>query len=131
MFIITKQSAVAALAILVLAAAMLYASIAQQSEGAEAYKQPKIATSTVSIAGPQTIKTLFAARSDCGSRNITTSSSSIMLSFNSDLLTPSLSAGHWQAASTTKEYDAEQWGCQQVTVYGIASTSVTLSEARF
>lgn len=123
---------IAAVAILVIATIISALSVMVTPAAASLPNlQPTIATSSVSVAGPQENRTLFAARTNCSSRNITTSSSSIMISFDSTLLTPSASRGHWQAASTTVAYDAEQWGCANVTAFGIASTSVTLTETAF
>ncbi len=131
MFTTTKSAVLASLAIFAMVLGMLYSAVALPVEAALPNMFARVSTSTVAIAGPQQVRTLFPARGACSSRNITTSSSSIMISFAGDILTPSASAGHWQAGSTTVAYDAELWGCGPVTVFGFASTSVTITETAF
>lgn len=95
-----------------------------------------VASSTKKTAqvGPQEIKTIFSAASDCISRIITTlGDGAIMLTFatSTDLdetVKPTGTFGHLQAASTTAAYDSGLYGCDVWQVYGFTSTTLTISE---
>ena len=94
-----------------------------------------IASSTVkAIVGPSNAITLFSANVDCASRIITTYAQPIMLTFatSTDLdqvVMPTGSFGHYQAASTTIAYDSGLYGCGLWQAYGFeASTTISTSE---
>lgn len=91
--------------------------------------QTHIATSSTAIVGPQSVTTVFSAKTglNCAARVITTAAGPIMLSFSADI-TPTGSIGHVQAASTTVAYDPSVYGCGAVKAYGYASTTITKSE---
>lgn len=82
-------------------------------------------TSTIQV-GPQEQVTLFSTKTNCTSRRISTPSQAIWISFGST--TPSTNIGHFQATSTSVEYDAGTTGCGQWRAYAIASSTVTLDE---
>ena len=126
---IIKTNIVAILAGLLLLGALFvqYAGIA---EAVFPNMQPRAQTATTTATGPDTVKTLFSATDNCASRIITTRASDVLLSFKSDM-TPSGSVGHEQLASTTVTYDAEQFGCGAVMVYGRASSTLTTTQFIF
>ena len=108
----------------------LFVQYAGVAEAVIPSMQPRAQTATTTATGPDTVKTLFSVTDNCASRIITTRASNILLSFKSDM-TPSGSVGHEQLASTTVTYDAEQFGCGAVTVYGRASSTLTTTQFIF
>ena len=89
----------------------------------------EMATSSTVAVGPQQNKTVFAEKSFCAGRVVSTAGQSIMLSFNSGV-TPANLVGHYQAASSTVAYDSGIYGCGDVVVYGPASSTITIAESR-
>ena len=93
-------------------------------------------TSTVAV-GPASIVVLFPGTPiarGCTSRAITTFGQPIFIQFD-NTATSALtnSQGHWQAASTTVSYPAEDYGCNDWIVKdagGTASTSLVITEYR-
>ena len=53
-----------------------------------------------------------------------------MLSFYDGAPILTLYNGHIQAASSTVTYDADQFGCGLMRAFTIASTTLTITEAR-
>jgi hypothetical protein len=43
---------------------------------------------------------------------------------------PNAAKGFWQAASTTKEYDAGLYGCGAFKIYSFATQQITVLESR-
>ena len=97
--------------------------------GVQPNLHPRVLSTATTTVGIQQNKTLFTAKT-CASRVISTVGQGIMLDFNGG--TPTGSFGLWQGASTTVAYDAEQYGCGAVTVYGqVSSTTITAVELIF
>lgn len=97
------------------------------------------ATSSTVAIGQASVVVLFPATASvrpaalCASRTITTKVDSIYISFNNTATaTLQASDGHFQAASTTTNYPAEQYGCDDWIVKGAtaASSSISISETR-
>ena len=98
-----------------------------------------VASTSILAVGPQQNLVLFAETSNCAARVVSTVAKPIMLSFGSSptaavsdaTTTVSAIRGHLQSASTTVTYDAGQYGCGYVGVYGHdASSTITISEFR-
>ena len=88
----------------------------------------RTATSSTIAVGPDEVITIFTKRNTCTSRTIsTTGVSEIMLSFHANI-TPTALIGIIQGASTTKEYENENYGCGVVTAFASASTTITKME---
>jgi len=92
-----------------------------------------------------TAKVLFEPNNACSSRIVTTGFHNVLLAFEADRdslnngvssTTLTLAVGHWQAASTTVAYPAENYGCGWVTgivgntsgVADLASTTLSVTE---
>ena len=65
----------------------------------------------------------------CSARIITTGASGVGLTFNSNVLDFN-SIGHWQAASTTVSYPAENYGCGVMRARTVASSTLLVTETR-
>lgn len=87
---------------------------------------PKVYSAATATAGPQVVLTVAAAKTGCVSRTLSTLGVPIMLSFSSDV-TPSATAGHAQAASTTVTYENGSFGCGAITAFAFSSTTVTVT----
>ena len=85
-------------------------------------------TATTTVAST-TATTLFASSTTCTARIITTNTNAVVLSFNPDF-TPTLTAGHYQAASTTVAYDSGIYGCGVTKAISATPGVVTISETR-
>lgn len=83
------------------------------------------ATSASVEVGQQEIITIFNNKSLCANRSVGTTDQEIMVTFSG---TPTATFGHPIAASTTKEFPSEQYGCGDVKVYAEASTTITHTE---
>lgn len=86
-------------------------------------------TGTVNL-GNDTARMVFATSTFCSGRIITTGASPLKLSFADGNATPTASIGHFQSASTTVVYDADQYGCGRIVVYPFDDTTITISETR-
>lgn len=73
------------------------------------------------------VKTIFSSKSICATRVISTAAYPILISFSS-LQTPGGSTGIWQSSSTTKEYEADVYGCGAVIGFGYTSSTITTAE---
>lgn len=123
---LTQKSVYAA----AVAAAVLFTFIAfgNTQSKASTTLQSAVATSSTVQVGTANVQTLFAAKSSCAARTISTQGQPIMISFSADI-TPNASRGNVQAASTTVTYDSGQLGCDLVRAYGFnSSTTVTVTE---
>ena len=95
-----------------------------------------LAIATTTAVGPQQVKTIFSANSQCTSRTVGTAGQAVMLTFgdptNGDVSSTTLTSmvGHWQGASTTVNYDSGVYGCGRWSAFGVASTTITTSEMR-
>lgn len=98
---------------------------------------PRIATSTTvyNTGGTAVREVIFARNPQCKSRVITTFSTPITISFDSIIgagnigsTTISGTLGHLQGASTTVAYDAELYGCDTWHAFGLATTTITVTE---
>lgn len=98
------------------------------------------ATSSTVVVGPfkpntaSTTMSVFDA-SVCTSRVITTYAQPVTVMwsnsvFSSTTPNPSAGIGHLQLASTTVAYDSGIFGCGYVAIYGLSSTTITISEFR-
>lgn len=132
---LTTPITLLALGILVLAGVLLFKPLHTAIGGAFTGTSAYLQTATTTAVGPDTVKTLFAAKTDgsCKSRVVTTQgTSAIMLSFGDTTgfgsTTIGGTAGHLQAASTTEVYDGELYGCGRVTAFAWASSTLTTSE---
>lgn len=93
-----------------------------------------------------TAHVLFEPQPNCSARIVSTGFHNIMLAFEADRdptnngissTTLTLAVGHWQAASTTEKYPAEDFGCGWVTgivgetngVADLASTTLSVTES--
>lgn len=97
----------------------------------------RIDSATTTSVGPQASPRtrVFSANTECDARVITTASSPIFISFGEtgvpgDISSTTLNnaVGHLQLASTTVVYDSGLYGCAQWYVYGLASSTITISE---
>lgn len=120
-------------ALMLIALSLLY-NFRPVSASAYPGLQARIATTTPLAVGPGSgmVEIAFAT-SSCASRVITTVASPIMmqftLAFGSSTL-PNGTEGHLQAASTTSVYDSGLYGCDALTIYSFASSTITISESR-
>lgn len=100
-----------------------------------------LATSSSATVGPQTVSvasttaSVFLGTSNCASRVISTQGFDVRLmfsnsQFSSTTANPTAAIGFLQLASTTVVYDASVYGCGFVNAYGLASTTLTISEYR-
>lgn len=102
-----------------------------------------IATSTTLNAPSRTAFTASRGRtatsSACSSRSITTRGAVINLSFATTTpyegtpyfqVTPTVTAGHTQAASTTVVYDSQFYGCGAIQIWSDAAQVITISETQ-
>lgn len=86
--------------------------------------------------GPQANTLVFSSTDRCSSRIISTVGSSIMLNFASTSAQATSTAylsefvGHIQGASSTVAYDSGIYGCPNVGIYGVASTTIRVTEFR-
>lgn len=88
-----------------------------------------VATSSNPTVG--TTATLVFATSTCASRIVTTVASPVMITFSDRIgQTPTGAFGHLQAASSTVSYDASEYGCGAIKMYGFVSSAITVSESR-
>lgn len=89
-----------------------------------------LATSTLLALASRTATTLIAT-SSCASRVVSTTNSSLMLTFsNYNGASPSEVFGHMQIASTTVVYDSGQYGCGLVKAFADTATNITVTETR-
>ena len=94
-----------------------------------------VSTSSVALVGPTTDRkflNIIATSTNCSARIITTFDRPINLLF-SDYAgqNPTVTYGHFQATSTTVEYDGGIYGCGLVRAFGItASSTITITETR-
>ncbi len=124
-----KKIAQYAIAALIVGAALLfvYEHSAQRLGSTIASAVPQVATTSQMVVGPSNANTIFPRAANCTGRAITTAGQPVMLSFSSNL-TPSATAGHFQATSTTVFYNNGDYGCGAVTAYGlVGSTTITVT----
>ena len=85
-------------------------------------------SSTYLISASSTAGFFTTAHPSCVNRKIGTASTTLMISFNGST-TPTIIVGHFQAASTTVSYPAEDHGCGQWSVLGASGVgSFTVTE---
>lgn len=103
----------------------------ERSVGADATSVPASVATTSNPTVGTTAVTVFAT-STCAARTITTSANPIMITFSDRIgQTPTGSFGHLQGASTTVTYDAGQFGCGLLKIYGFTGNQViTVTESR-
>lgn len=106
----------------------------QAKADSNAELQTHIATSSTIVVGPQSVTTVFAAKTAsgvsgvaCGPRVIGTVGTPIQVSFLSTI-PPTGTVGFPQAASTTMAYTSTTYGCGAVYAYAAASTTITKAE---
>lgn len=87
----------------------------------------KFATSSTIQVGPQQVMTLFSAEAtrSCSGRVVGTVGTPIQLSFGGSVV-PTATRGFTQGASTTVMYDSNTYGCDALTAYAPASTTITI-----
>lgn len=85
-----------------------------------------VATSSQVQVGPQNVVTIFSAADSCANRIVSNlqTNTTLILSFDTNV-TPSATAGHPFAASTTHALAASVYGCGAVRAYAAASTTIT------
>ena len=88
--------------------------------------QASYSTST-EFAATAVIRRLVAT-STCSSRVITTGASAIVLDLSERNGAPIGFLGHWQAASTTVNYDSGVYGCDAWNVRGDGNSTFTITE---
>lgn len=88
----------------------------------------RVATSSTIQVGPQQVKTLFTSRPSCSARIIGTVAVPVQVSFRSDIV-PTALIGNPVLASTTSIFSSNTVGCDAVTAYAAASTTITISES--
>jgi len=101
----------------------LPATVATSSTITVGPHKPNTASSTVSVF----------VKSGCSSRVISTRETAIELRFSNTMFSsttvnPAANAGIHQLASTTVVYDSGQYGCGFVSVFGYATTSISIAE---
>ena|SRR3990167_8742528 len=87
---------------------------------------PSSTSTQTQISASSTAGYMTNRNSGCVNRVISTASTTIMIGFASS--TPSAVSGHWQAASTTVAYPAEDFGCGLWWVYGFSVGTITITE---
>lgn len=86
--------------------------------------------------GPQENTLVFTSTDRCSSRIISTVGTSIMINFATTSAQATSTAylsefvGHVQGASTTIAYDSGIYGCPAVGIFGVASTTIRITEFR-
>lgn len=85
---------------------------------------------STSSVGVYAVSTIASERTVCASRVITTFSN-LYLSFDDDTTPTGVTRGHYQAASTTVAYDAEQYGCGAIQAITTSTSTVTVTEFHF
>lgn len=89
------------------------------------------ATSSAYVAGT-TENRLFATTTACTARLVTTTSQGVMITFSEkNAIVPTATIGHWQAASTSINYDAGVYGCDSWRVFGGGGGNSNLTVAEF
>lgn len=86
--------------------------------------------------GPQENTLVFTSTDRCSSRIISTVGTSIMINFATTSAQATSTAylsefvGHVQGASSTIAYDSGIYGCPAVGIFGVASTTIRITEFR-
>lgn len=134
---ITQKTFAAIGAILFIAGFSLIAFQSRLVEGSAPSGQSSyLQSATTTATGPQQIKKIFSATTNCKARVISTRETALMVVFGAtttlnagDIGTSSVSAtiGHVQAASTTVAYDGGIYGCGEWWAFGFSSTTITTS----
>lgn len=88
----------------------------------------KVATSSFQTYTAGGTGRAIASSTACASRIISTQGSEIRVTFN-DVIPTSIN-GHAQAASTTVNYNAEDYGCGAVRIFPYAAQTITVTETR-
>ena len=142
----TLKHYLACTAILTLIAvgAIYFASITLIGEAANPGNLPSLTSTSSAIdlfTDGDPIHVLFEPRTSCSARIVSTGFNPIMLAFEADSdpinnqvssTTLSQAVGHWQSASSTEHYSAENFGCGWVTgltAGGAASPSISVTES--
>lgn len=76
------------------------------------------------------VPTQIMGTSTCAARTITTVGGDITISFYDGAPTLGQYNGHLQTSSTTRDYDADEFGCGMLKVFAISSTTITVTETR-
>jgi len=133
-----KKLIISILLVIILAAAVAFYTGEKREKGklgaAPGGMSAVVASSTYKVAiGAGSVATVFSANRDCASRVISTAETPIMLYFATSSSTalhanPSAVFGHWQAASTTVNYDGGTYGCPEVRAYAPSATTISVAE---
>lgn len=84
------------------------------------------ATSSLYAVGPQQVIEIPEVAS-CANRSIGTLGTPIQVISSKAGISPTAARGFPQAASTTKEYDSDLWGCGGLKVFAFSSTTLTVT----
>lgn len=127
--ILSLFSGVSALALV--AMAIFWAVSEPAKSSAPPGLQVNVATSSTFLVG--NIAKILTATTTCSARIITTTGNAVMLSWYANALqgTSTPIIGTIQAASTTVAYDAETYGCGQMSVIGVTLSNGTEDQITF